>query len=501
MIRSRVIRAAIANWAGRLIGLLVSLGLTPFILHHLGEDSYGLWILVGSIIVHGEVLDLGVNAGVVKYVAEYRARGMVHEASKLVASALCLYSIVGFCALVFSVVFARYFPDLFAVPAAERGTAQGLVLVLGLQLAIYLPGSTASSVLRGLQRYDVVNAIGITGSVTFAAGAISSLLAGGNVLTLAVTSLANSVLTQALSFLAVRHVAPWIRPRLHRIGWAEFRQLLSFSSRMLIIDAAGRVHTRSNEILIAIFLPIGAVAPYAIAQRLALVPQTLSDKFLEAFFPLASQLEAQAEVARLRALFLTGTRITLAMTVPFTTLLIAFAAPVLSLWIGAPYAQYAPIVITLAVVSLVDISQWPGSTILIGMGRHGRLATAWICIAIATPAFAAIFLPVWGLWGAALGVLIPTVAVHGGVILPYAARIIGVGVSEVLIEAFLPALLPVLPMAVAVQAVIWAWALPTIVALVASALVGVLTYAAGYLLLTIRRPEGEFLRRLIPSRS
>src|SRR5690242_14514327 len=176
MLRSRVIRGAVANWVGRLIGLLVSLGLTPFILHRLGEDRYGLWILAGSIMAHGEVLDLGINAGVVKYLADYCARGMVAEACKLVASALCLYSVVGLCTLAFSVLFARHFPAIFGLPFEVRETAQDLVLILGFQLAIYLPGGTASSILRGLQRYDVVNAISIVGSLIFAVGTISALL-------------------------------------------------------------------------------------------------------------------------------------------------------------------------------------------------------------------------------------------------------------------------------------------------------------------------------------
>lgn len=501
MIRRQLIRATIANWAGRLATLLVSLSLTPFIVHRLGDHRYGLWILAGSIIAQGEVFDLGVSASVAKYVAEYRARGMNADACRVVASSLCLYTLVGLLALALGTVFARYFPTLFTLPAEEHTIATHVVFLLGVQLAISFPGGTATSVLRGMQRYEIINAIGVLGSLTFAVAATVTLLAGGNVFGLAIVSLANALLTQAISILAVSRIAPWLRFRPSDVRPAALRQILSFSSWMLIIDAAGRVHTRSNEIIIALFLPVGAVSPYAIAQRLGNVPQTLADRFLDAFFPLAAQLDAGAHEAGVRSLFLVGSRLTLAMTAPFTTLLIVFAAPALTLWVGASYAQYAPLLIILAIVSLIDISQWPGSTIMIGMARHSRLAWAWVCIALSSSALSVILVPIWGIVGASIGVLVPTAVVHLGIILPYTARGIGVSLSEVLKQVLLPALLPIIPMIVALRGLIWAGALSNLVALGGSALLGLLTYAAGYLALTIRRHEGELLRNLISFRS
>jgi len=36
-----------ANVAGQVVTLLVGFFLTPFVLHHLGTQEYGLWVLVG----------------------------------------------------------------------------------------------------------------------------------------------------------------------------------------------------------------------------------------------------------------------------------------------------------------------------------------------------------------------------------------------------------------------------------------------------------------------
>src|SRR6185295_17319773 len=94
-IARHLMRSTASNVAGQIVVLGVWFGLTPFIVHRLGATEYGLWVLVASLIAYGNLLDLGVGAAVTKYVAEFRARGRSEEASDLIATALCIYSVVG----------------------------------------------------------------------------------------------------------------------------------------------------------------------------------------------------------------------------------------------------------------------------------------------------------------------------------------------------------------------------------------------------------------------
>src|SRR6187549_4061724 len=90
MIRSRALRNTASNYIGKVLTLGIFFFLTPFILHQLGPTTYGLWILIGSVVGYGALLDFGIASAVTKYVAEYRARGEVANAQSLVATTLWL---------------------------------------------------------------------------------------------------------------------------------------------------------------------------------------------------------------------------------------------------------------------------------------------------------------------------------------------------------------------------------------------------------------------------
>lgn len=74
LIHSRVLRGIMSNYAGQAVTVVTWILLTPFILARLGPTNYGLWVLIGSVIGYGTLLDFGIGGAVIKYMAEYRAR-------------------------------------------------------------------------------------------------------------------------------------------------------------------------------------------------------------------------------------------------------------------------------------------------------------------------------------------------------------------------------------------------------------------------------------------
>jgi O-antigen/teichoic acid export membrane protein len=98
-----------------------------------------LWVLVGSVAAYGTLLDLGLTNAIIKYVAEYRARGEPEQARHLVATAVCLYSALGLVAIVLSALLAPWFPELFHIPAPEHDTAVWLTVLTGTAVGLAPP--------------------------------------------------------------------------------------------------------------------------------------------------------------------------------------------------------------------------------------------------------------------------------------------------------------------------------------------------------------------------
>src|ERR1700730_15716486 len=99
-IRRSVARNVIWNWAGMVVGLAVGVVVMPFLIHRLGQESYGLWILIGSLTNYFRLLDLGVRGSVGRYVAFYKAKHDRDGVNRTLSTATVILAGVAILALV-----------------------------------------------------------------------------------------------------------------------------------------------------------------------------------------------------------------------------------------------------------------------------------------------------------------------------------------------------------------------------------------------------------------
>ena len=497
VIRRHVLRSTASNYGAKLITLGIWFLLTPFILHQLGPSGYGLWVVVGSAVAYGALLNFGISGAVIKYVAEHRARGESKQAQSLVATALCLYSVLGLVAVAISIAIAPVLPDLFNVPPEERATATWLVRLMGMGIGISIPCAASTAVLWGLHRFDLSNLISVIGTILSAVATVAVLLLGGGVLGMVAVSIAVMLMMQGPTIWFINRIAPELR-----FGWrgakrSLVRTVMSFSWPFFVMDVADRLQTKTGEIVIGAFLPISAVTPYAIARRLSEVAHILTEQFMRVLVPLASELHAENDQVRLRSVYITSTRLTLAIFLPVGCMLIILARPILTVWVGAAYADYAHLVTILTLASLIDTSQWPAGSVLQGMGRHRPLAVISVGTGLANLALSIALVRSLGLTGVALGTLFPTTVACLSLVLPYSMHVLGVSKTQVVKEVFLPALLPVIPTVIVLYLLQYAIEPSSLLSIIAVAGIGFLVYVVGYLNLGASEMERQTCRGLM----
>src|SRR5437870_3526113 len=69
-----IARNVIWNWSGMIIRMGVGFLIAPFLVRQLGQDGYGLWLLVASLTGYFSLLDLGVRGSVGRNIAFHRAK-------------------------------------------------------------------------------------------------------------------------------------------------------------------------------------------------------------------------------------------------------------------------------------------------------------------------------------------------------------------------------------------------------------------------------------------
>jgi O-antigen/teichoic acid export membrane protein len=497
--RWRILVNVAAGYISKTADLVIALLLIPFMVGYLGDPDYGLWILVGSVVAYGSLLDFGIAAAVTKYVSEYRVLNKPDETRRLIASALWLYFFIGGAIVLACILIAPWFPVWFELDEKQHQTARWLVILVGTGIGLSIPFAASLAVLKGLQRFGITSFLGTTRYILFALGTIAVLLNGGGLLQIAVVQIVSMTLIQIPAVWWLYRLAPEYKFGFRGASIAGLKQLISFSWPLFFVSIGGRLQSRTDEIVIGARLPVGVITPYSLALRLARIPQMLAEQFIHLVLPIASELHAEDKSERLGLALIIGTRLTFAVFLSFGVLLAFLAAPILTLWVGSAYAEYANLVWILVTALLFDTAQWPAALVLQGMNRHRIFAFTSVATGIANVGLSIALIPHFGLMGVALGTLIPAAIEFSLVILPYAFHVVGINPGRFIRQTLFPALAPSVAM-LAFMALIstgvetWSGVL-----LISAGVAGTCVYAVIYLLIPANSAERKLFFDVIGS--
>src|SRR5712671_2640107 len=149
---------------------LVALVLPSYLVHHLPVETYAAWILILQLGAYVSYLDLGIQTGISKFVAEYHAKGDDVGAGRHASAGLVLMMLAGILGVSLTFALAWQVPRLFkAMPATLYHDVRISVMLVGSSLSFGLVCAVYSAVFLGLQRYWIPMTISIVNRAFFAA--------------------------------------------------------------------------------------------------------------------------------------------------------------------------------------------------------------------------------------------------------------------------------------------------------------------------------------------
>jgi O-antigen/teichoic acid export membrane protein len=207
-----------------------------------------------------------------------------------------------------------------------------------------------------------------------------------------------------------------------------------------------------DKVIIGVGLGARSVAIYEIANRLHLAAAAVQSIAASALLP--STVHAERNPQQLRAMFLRGTRYTVAAALPVTVGLIVFAEPLIHSWIGGSVlASVGPARLFLIYLGFVAFNTI-GSTMVVALGRIRRIVELTSMNLVINIVLSIALLQPLGVSGVILGTLIAQAAVF----LPqlgYAMRVLGVRAGAFWREVVSPNLLGLVAQAAVAGPLLW----------------------------------------------
>ena len=432
LLPTRFGRNIATNYANRGVSTLVALLITPVLAHGLGKEQYGIWVLATSLSLYVDVLDIGVNAATIKYVAEYHTLGNTDRVRRAISTAFIVLIPAGLAALGVGVVLAHYYPTIFDIDPELAGTTTALVLLIAFPLAISVPGDTFGGTLGALQRFDLLN-LSLTSVLVASALAWWIIIkVGGGLIALGIATAIIGLAGQATRFLMVRRLVPGATVSFRLFDRSLVRPLATLSGWLALGRSAQIAITRIDTLIVGVLLGAGSAGVYAIGQKLAFAAEKLAVPGTLGFFPFASELAARRNREGLRQALLTGTRISLAIAGPITIILVVLGGPLIDAWVGPEFADASTIVVYLVSANAI-ISLSRTSSLMMQGGANARTPALLLGLEAVVNVGLSIGLGLSiGMQGVALATLIASATVRLGLLIPVACREFGLSYFKLL---------------------------------------------------------------------
>jgi O-antigen/teichoic acid export membrane protein len=449
---SRVVRNIGSGYAGAAVNGIVLILLTPLVVRHLSPRAYGIWVLASAIGSYIGFLNAGSGAAAVRAVARLAGTGRIGDASRDVGSVFRIYLVVGLFASALLTVLSFTTLDLFHVPAAEQAEARALLILIAINFLVSFPFGVTRSVLAGLHRFQLLNAVEIVWALLRLGGTVAFLSAGYGLLSLGGVQLAASVGGHLTRWLAIRRVAPEI----HLTGGPEWRGLSAdastFSALSFGYESLRTLFDSADLLILGILAGPTAVGVFSVGVTLASFVSRGLQPISGVLFPMASEMEALGQRTGSARLLEVGTRVNLALALPLVTILLVDGPAVLRLWVGEGFDQSYPVLAAFAVANLMMAASLTSSTLLFGSGRIGVLLGAEAGRYAMNLALVLVLYRFLGLTGMALGTLVSIVAIDAGIVIHRAARWAGLEISGFLTRSVGAPILTALPVMVLMAA-------------------------------------------------
>jgi O-antigen/teichoic acid export membrane protein len=474
---SLILRSVTATWAAVLVSAVTAFFLTPFILHRLGDEAYGLWVVVVALSDYYLFLQVGVRSAIVRYVSRNLALHNGEQVKRIVSTAFYFFMVI-FCVVnALAYLLHTHVSGFFSVKAANQSAFASLFLLVGIAQAFDFPLNVFEGSLEAVGRFDQLYGLRIIGMLLRVVLVIWVLERGGGLLGVGAATVLSTLTLRCFAVpMAFREVEGFgLYPR--SFDRKLFREMIGYGATSFSVGMGERLKNSLYPIVIAKFLSASAVTLFALPVKLLNIPLMGIGSMTEFVSPLSSQLEAKQDGAALRRVMVLCGETAFLVLAPMAAIMLTFGKEMIRLWVGGPYVSAYPLLVLLTIGMGVNAAQYSVQSMLFGIGRHKGMIWMRMTEALGTVALGIVLMRFWGLWGYAFSTMVIAVLINMVVIPEYACKILEMPLGRYLARVFIKPCLLSAPMAGALLLFKHVIAVKSWLVVIAAVLVGTIVFA------------------------
>lgn len=369
--KKRLFKNAGFNSVGWGISICINLVATPYLVHQMGLELYGTYILLMTLLGMAALLDFGFAQTVTKYSAEEGLGAQQPRTAQVLCLGICVQICVGAIAVALLTRFSGEILQVLKIPPALIEEGKGALTFFAWAFLVQLMANMFISVLRGKQRYDISAVLVTSSNLLITLIAVGIIASGQGIVEIGMWTLGVVIITFLCSLVLVSHFVPrWYgQVSLNREMSMPMVKYGLFTS---ITNFAGFCSTHLIRISLGAILGPVAVSTYAVVMKLINAAQGFLQAVVSVLLPFASVLGVEQDEEKNRAVYLSAARVFSMLAVGGYLALSVLAEPLLTVWMDAAFAEEAAWLLQLLafLCTIGSFTSLP-MTFAVGMG-HAR---------------------------------------------------------------------------------------------------------------------------------
>ncbi|WP_077623685.1 lipopolysaccharide biosynthesis protein [Sediminibacillus massiliensis] len=399
---------AALSYASIFIGNIVGIIYTPIMLRMLGQEEYGLYALVGSLIATLSLVDLGFGNACIRYVSKYRALGDKEKEYNLNGMFLLINIFICSLALLIGYI-SFYFLDNFfshSLSTNELEKFKIMFLILVFNLGISFPFSIFGSIIVSYEQFVFPKLIGIIRILLNPIVILAVLFAGYDSLAMV---LANTVINILFLWVNVFYCFRRLKIKLYfkKFDMKLLKEIFIYSMFIFIAIIVDKIYWSTDQFILGMYSGTIMVSIYAIASQINMYYMQFSTAISGMFLPrLTAMITKETNIKELSQLFIKIGRIQYIVIGLVLVGLISFGKEFIIIWAGQEYAHAYYISLILVLPFTIPLIQNTGLTILQAKNLHGFRSIVLLIIALGNLAISIPLARNFGGVGCAIGTAI-----------------------------------------------------------------------------------------------
>tara|TARA_B110000211_G_scaffold164576_1_gene185774 strand:+ start:6973 stop:8532 length:1560 start_codon:yes stop_codon:yes gene_type:complete len=377
---------------------IISLALTPYLIKHLGDENYGLWLLILSTLGWFNFIDLGFSSAVKREIAIALEKADNHRINVVFSVAVVLFGTLGAfaasCLLLLALV-----PEALGINQNSQNTAAIALSILAFKVFLDFMMNSFHGFFTAYLRMDIDANISLLNTMIKSL-MVFYLVIDLNIYGAVIATISADIITHILKVYYAKRLNKDFKFSIKFVSLNEVKYLFSYSKHLVAAGIANTILRRSDPVVISHILGLKFVALYGVINNLINQIESLVEAVVGVFNPMLNRLVARNN--NIDNTFKEIVDVNFFVVILLYAPLAILAEDFIFLWIGGEYAQHANLASILGFAYICKSVSRPVGALLLAQANHKLMSVVSLIGAIVNISLSIILALQWGLFGIAV---------------------------------------------------------------------------------------------------